>query len=158
MWFKYSGFNAKGEKRTGSVEGEDDVDVISHLRKKGVFGVTLISEGSTDELDIVNVNRAPLSDVPTVTHEGIVKIRFNYEGLRDMLRSILLDVGVTEDILRALIIDLKSDNIEKQRKVVEFVESMGFEREALELSKAFLFRTDFNNTENPEEHKDKIDE
>ncbi len=158
MWFKYSGFNAKGEKKTGSIEGGSEMDVISHLRKKGVFGVSLSPDPSDNDLDIVDVSRAPESDVSTATHEGIVKIRFNYEGLRDMLRSILLDVGVTEDILRSLIIDLKSDNVEKQRKVVEFVESMGFEREALELSKAFLFRTDFNNTENPEENKARVDE
>ncbi|EKD26117.1 MAG: hypothetical protein ACD_79C01356G0006 [uncultured bacterium] len=155
MWFNYRGFDSKGTPKKGTIEGIDEEDVLVHLRTKGIFGVSLEKlKNKIDDVEIVDAKLSAKSDIKTLPREDIVQIRFNYEDLRKMLRSILLDVGVTEDVLRALIIDLKSDNVEKQKKVIEFVESMGFEKEALELSKAFLFRTDFNNTKNPDDEKD----
>jgi hypothetical protein len=158
MWYSYTGFDSKGVPRRGEIEGSDEEDVILHLRAKGVFGVELAPKGSeNEELQIVDANRASRENIKTVPREGILGIRYSYENLRNLLRSLLLDVGVTEDVLRGLIIDLKSDDVEKQRKVIEYIEDMGFEKEALELSKAFLFKTDFHNTQNPEDPNAKID-
>lgn len=152
MWYKYKGFDSKGNPKNGYLEGVDDEDVIKHLRTRGIFGVKLeIAARYEDEIEICDASCASKEDVKTVSRQGIIKMRFNYEELRQLLRSILLDVGVTEDTLRDLIIKLKSEDVEKQRQVIEYIESMGFKKEALELSKAFLFRTDFNNTQNPED-------
>lgn len=153
MWFHYKGFNKSGAAQTGFIEGTDKEDVITHLRTRGVFGVSLEEHKEAEDTDIelIDSQRADKSGIKTADRKDIIDIRFDYENLRKLLRSLLLDLGVTEDTLRGLIMDLKSDDPEKQKKVVEFVEDMGFEKEALELAKAFLFRTDFNNTVNPKD-------
>lgn len=155
MWYSYTGFDSKGVPKRGQIEGHDEVDVIVHLRAKGVFGVKLDPQKSEiEEVRILDADTASKENIRTLPREDILGIRYSYENLRNLLRSLLLDVGVTEEVLRDLIINLKSDNPEKQKKVIQYIEDMGFEKEALELSKAFLFKTDFNNTQNPEDPKD----